>query len=190
MQINDPRTISQTDMPLIVFSDVTNGWVSFLIKWRTAGDYDHAMLSRTQGKFVCQDFSGYHEISMESYLKKGNRLKFFTLVNINQKAIDAISLSINTRLALPWWNKGYDWLGILGQALGQEWIHTPGLEYCSEDVVRQLKTIVSFLPIQDQEVINRIGNQWNPQQLQAYCQLCPETFKEYGKYESDDGIII
>lgn len=188
--ISDPRTIPQADLPLIVFSDVTYGWIAFLIKWRTSGDYDHVMISITKGKFICQDFSGYHEIPMENYLKKGNRLKFFSLVNITPSAIITLNHSINDRLKLSWWKKCYDWLGIIGQALGQEWIHTPGLEYCSEDVVRKLKNISPYLPQQDQTVISNIGNQWNPEQLEIYCQSHPETFKEYGKWEADDGVIV
>ncbi len=190
MVISDPRLIPQTDMPLIIFSDVTYGFIAFLIKWRTSGDWDHAMISRTQGMFVVQDFGGYHEKPMDVYLKKGNRLKFVSLVNVTSQIIDVFNISINYRLSLPWWKKAYDFLGIFGQAIGQPWIHTPGLEYCSVDVVRHLKNISSCLNPEDQRVILGIGNEWNPQQLEAYCQEHPETFKEYGKYESDDGVTV
>lgn len=186
----DPREIPQTDMPLIVFSDVTYGWIAFLIKWRTKGNYDHAMLARNKGKFICQDFSGYHEIPMEQYLKKGNRLKFYSFKNINQQAIDALNQSIAYRMSRPWWQRSYDWIGIAGQAVGMPWIHTPGLEFCSVDDINRMRDMAKYLTERDQVVIAGIGNQWNPQQLEEYCYAHPETFKEYGKYEADDGIVV
>lgn len=188
--INDPRTIPQTDMPLIVFSDVTHDWIGFLIKWRTAGDFDHAMWATVKGQFVVQDFSGYHEKPMDVYLKNGNRLKFMSLVNITPVAINILDASIDARLKQPWYRKAYDYLGIVGQALGMPWLHMPGLDYCSEDVILHLKHMAPGLPIADQTVIANIGNQWNPEQLEDYMQVHPETFKEYGKWEADDGIIV
>lgn len=190
MLINDPRLIPQLDMPLIVLSEQKTDFVSFLIDWRTKGSWDHVMLSINQGKFVCQDFGGYHEIPMDGYLKKGGELKFVKLLNSNQEFINAFRKSVLDRLSLPWYRKTYDFLGIFGQAIGQPWIHTPGLEYCSVDVIRHLKNACQYLPLLDRNIIMAIPPESNPQYLDEVICMNPSVFSIYGQWDSDSGVII
>ncbi len=93
-------------------------------------------------------------------------------------------------MALPWWRKQYDWLGILGQALHLPWIHTPGLEYCSVDLLRCWKAGAMFLPAHDRTVILGIPNESSPSDLNRWAGNHPEVFNVYAEYLSDDGVVV
>lgn len=189
MVIADPRQIPQNDLPLFVFSDNTTDFISFLITWRTNGTFNHAMFTRLQGKFVWQGWS-YQEGMMDTYMKKGCRLKFFKLVNQTPDTVTDLSAYVTARMKRPWWTKAYDFLGILGQAIGMPGIHTPGLEYCSVDVTAALKSIAPSLPAKDLLVIGAIPSEINPQELHDYMVSNPSVFRIYGEYEFDEGIIV
>lgn len=188
--IYDPREILQKDMPLIVMSNQGNTLIGAIINLRTDGLYDHAMLSVNQGKFVCQSFTGYREIPMDQYLVKGSELKFVKMINGNDSFNAAFKDSVLARLRLPWYKKLYDFLGIFGQAIGQDWIHTPGLEYCSVDVIRHLKNAASGLPATDKELILSIPPETSPQGLDDIISKNPKVFYVYGNYISDQGVVV
>lgn len=189
MQINDPRHIPQSNLPLFVFSDNAIDLISFLITWRTKGIWNHAMSLTTAGKLDVQAWS-YTEVPIQDYMKKGSRLDFYTLVNSSPSVSIAAQGYVSNRLKQPWYKKTYDWIGIFGQAIGFPKIHTPGLEYCSVDVTNLLKSISHLLPLKDQLVINAIPDEINPQALHDYFVANPKVFKEYGYYESDEGVIV
>lgn len=189
MNVQDPRLISQNDLPLIVLSEQKNSFISFIIDWRTKGSFDHAMLSINCGKFACQSFSGYAEVDMKDYFIKGGQLRFIKLVNGNESFNQAFRSSVLSRLASPWYHKMYDFLGIFGQAIGQPWIHTPGLEYCSVDVIRHLKNAAKNLPDHDCQLILSIPAESSPQDLDNIICAHPEVFSIYGEWEGDIDII-
>lgn len=186
--IPDPRLIIQDDLPLIVFSDRAFGLIAFLIKWKTAGDYNHVMLALRPGKLVAQT-NFYAEVLMEVYMQKSCRLKFVSLKNLTPIAKNMLYESVARRLKAPWWTRGYDWLGVFGQAIGVKWIQTPGLEYCSEDVIFHLKSIMNEMPEFDRMVINSIPKQASPQELNEFVKRYPEVFTVYGKWEADDNYV-
>lgn len=188
-QIDDPRDISQKDMPLIVLSNQSNSIVAWAINWRTSSNYDHAMLCINQGEFVTQGLT-YKSVPMKDYLIKGGQLKFVQLVNINDAFTQAFRASVSARLAAKWWHKIYDFPGIVGYAIGLPWIHTPGLEYCSVDVIRHIKNACGALPIHDQEVIMAIPNESSPMDLDNIIKNHPEIFKIYGIWSADIGITV
>lgn len=193
MQIKDPRTIQQEDLPLFVYSDNARDLISFLITWRTKGLWNHVMLEVNAGKFAWQSmsiFNSYRENDMAVYLKTGMRLDIYCLVNNTPEINLAARKYVADRLKSSWWNKSYDFIGILGQAIGLPKIHTPGLEYCSVDVTNCLKSISHLLPDYDQKIINSIPDEVNPQELHDIMVANPMVFKEYGFYESDEGIIV
>lgn len=194
--IKDPRLIPQVDDPLLVLCNQT-GIISDIIDCRThdAGvlPWDHAMLSINQGKFVCQNMrilNAYKEIPMESYMTKGTQLAFVTLVNSNPEFVKAFSKSVQNRLTSPWWQTQYDYLGILGQAIGQDWIHTPGLRYCSVDVIRHLVNSCPTLPKADQLIINNIPPESNPEKFWEVIINNPGTFNFFAEYDSTEGIVV
>lgn len=187
MNYVEPRCILSKDLPLIVFSDNTSGWLEFLIKFRTNGAWNHIMWMRRPWYFVSQG-NAYSEIKVERYMKKGNRLKFVEILGLAKGDKELISATIQKKLNRPWWRKRYDYFGIVGQAMGINWINTPWLDYCSEDAVQHLKIWSGTLPADDErrKVIQAMGCHMNPQQVNEYFQNHPNVFKVYGEWSSDE----
>lgn len=186
----DPRTLTDDDAPLIVFSDHSSGLVEWLIKMRTKGDYNHVMWFHRAGFFASQG-NTYSEATLARYMKKGNRLKFVRVKGLTPVQRKLILASIEKKLARPWWKKRYDWLGIAGQIIGFTWINTPWLEYCSEDVPQHLKYMADRGLAEDSRlygVIKGIGKHVNPQKFNEYQKLYQDVFEVVGKWEADDEV--
>jgi len=184
----NPDAVLKQDCPLIVFSDKTSGLVEFFIKLRTKGDYNHIMWLPWPREFASQG-NTYSLAPLDRYMKKNNRLKFYSVNGLTpvQKAL--IVESITKKLARPWWRKKYDWLGIAGQAIGIKWINTPWLSYCSEDVPYHLKYMAEKGLNQDNslyKVIMGIPSHASPQELNEYFKKFSQHFSVYGKWEDDD----
>ncbi len=186
MRLVEPTTIPSRDLPLIVFSENTSGLLEFLINWRTKGEWNHVMWIIELGMVASQG-NTYSEVPISRYLKKNGRLKFVKVFNLSDSEKLIIRDSILKKLKLPWYKKMYDWLGIVGQAVGIEWINTPWLEYCSEDVPQHLKYLAKFMRDNDQlkSIIEAIPQHTNPQELNEYFQKYPLFFSVYGEWDSD-----
>lgn len=183
----NPKTVNPDDLPLLVFSDNTSGLIEFFIKFRTKGDYNHVMWANRSGYFASQG-NTYSEAPVDRYIKPGNRLKYVEIVGLTPTQKQLIKASINKKLAQPWYKKRYDWLGILGQAIGVKWLNTPWLEYCSEDAPQHLKFVAQYLQNEDpkKDIILGIPKHTSPQDLNTYIKKYPEVFRTYGKWEADD----
>ncbi len=183
----DPLIIPGEDFPLIVFSDYTSGLVEFAIKWKTKGEYNHVMYALRPGFFASQG-NTYSEVSLDRYMKDGNRLKFVEVLGLTAVQRKLIVASIKAKIKLPWYKKMYDWIGIAGQAIGVKWINTPGLEYCSEDVPQHLKYMAEKgLPENSalRSVISWIPKHTSPAELNTYFKKYPDFFRVYGRWDSD-----
>lgn len=192
--INDPRELN-FGWPWIVFANNTIQIVAESIDLITdipgLKPFNHAMLSIDQGEFVAQNMTllnSYRKVPMEKYMVKGEQLAFVQLVNNNPDFLNAFSKSVQQRLARPGWENSYDFLGIFGQFIHQDWVHTPGLEYCSVDVIRHLVNACPHLPKEDQQVINNIPRETNPEALWQIVVNNPKTFSLYGIYDYSTGI--
>jgi hypothetical protein len=190
INIIDPRTIPQSMEPTIWFCN-ENNFIAEAIDWRTdikgLHPWNHAMLSINQGQFVWESMSlwnAYREGSMSTYMNLGSQLGCVTLVNNSPAFANAFAKSVQQRLSRPGIENSYDFLGVFGQLVGlPELIHTPGLEYCSVDVIRHLVNACPYLPKADQLVINNIPSETNPEQLWQIILNNPQTFSVYGIYQ-------
>jgi len=184
--INDPRTLPEGFY--LVSKSSTTDLVSFLIQWRTGGMWNHSMGSRTQGKFFWQGMQ-IREAGMESYMKKGISLDFFTLSDINPQALQAMNDYLNKRMAGKWWTQLYDWWGIVGQAIGDSSIHTPGLDYCSVLELAVLRSGALYLPKSGPIILAQKAES-NPQDLHDMYVANPSAMPFYGRYDADQGVIV
>lgn len=174
--IEDPRAIPQAEFPFIV-SCHGSDLVSRLIQWRTGSWCNHSMIAQTQGKFVWESAaSWYGEGPMGVYMRPGTILKFYSLVEITPAAIDALEAYVYNRIHSPWWNKAYDWLGIVGQAVGIPKFHTPGLEYCSVDATHALKAMAPYLGAFSRQEIAVLPDEENPGDLDLAMQHFTSVF--------------
>lgn len=199
INIIDPRLIPQSLMPLIWFWNQPGNIISNGIDWRTdikgIAPQSHAMLSINQGKCVAQNmsiFNGYTEVPMEKYMIKGGILTCVTFANNNPEFASAFSKSVQKRLTARWYVTQYDFIGVfVGQLFGvPELIHTPGLRYCSVDVIRHCVNACPYLPKPDQLVINSISPESNPEIFYDDTLQHNPPFNQYGKWDSKTGIVI
>lgn len=195
LQIDDPRLLLQSGEPRLCFCNEEN-LIARAIDFRTnivgIHPWNHAMVSIDKGEFVWQSmgiFNAYKQGPMSVYMKKGTQLGFIKFVNNNPAFAAAFNKSVQKRLTAPWWITQYDYLGIFGQAIGQPWIHTPGLRYCSVDALRHAVNACPNLPKSDQLVLNNIPAEINPEALWNVILQNPHTFFIEGIYDSSSGVI-
>lgn len=184
----NPGEITDKDIPLIVFSDLTSGLIEFFIKMRTKGDYNHVMLMHRPGYFASQG-NTYSEVPISRYMKKNSRLKFYQIVGLTPVQRRFIVESVEKKLKKPFWQKWYDWVGIAGQAVGIKNINIPGLEYCSEDAPHHPKYMASKALEPQSElyrVIMGMPEHASPQGLNEYFKKYPDVFRVFMKWEADD----
>lgn len=187
--ISDPQILN-TGFPWIVLANNSNDWVAKLINFKThisgIQPINHAMLSIEMDEFVVENmtlFNAYKVIPMVKYMIPGQILIFANFVNSNPDFVSAFSASVQSRLDRPGWENTYDFLGIVGQAINCPWIHSPGLEFCSVDVIRHSVNACPKLPKADQMVINGIPRETNPERLYQIILNNPATFNVYGIYQ-------
>lgn len=113
------------------------GLFSRLIRRRTQGPWSHTMLHLGGLRVVSQELL-YHqrlanEVSSPSYR--------VWLYEAPAELWPLIRAHVDRRLSQGWHRRLYDWLGVVGHALGLRWLHLPGRYYCSEDVAVVLAAI-------------------------------------------------
>jgi hypothetical protein len=194
--ILDPRKIS-TGFPYIVFWNQSGNLISEGIDLETnikgIAPQSHAMISINPGEFVAQEmsiFNAYRVVPMETYMIKGGVLTFVSFTNNSPAFASAFAKSVQKRLTAPWWVTQYDYLGIVGQALHLPWIHTPGLRYCSIDVLRHMVNACPYLPKPDQLIINSLPAEINPELLYDDTLKDNPPFNQYGQWDSKNGVVI
>lgn len=187
----NPKEIKADELPLIVFSDHTSGALQWAIKWWTKGHYNHVMWMHKPGMVASQG-NLFSEESIDKYMKRGNRLKFVKVVGLRPEQRKMILASIRRKLNQPWWQRLYDWPGVLiGQGLKQRWFGLPTLEYCSEDVPAHLRDNTELMSTMnpDQEQLKRVlmalPKHGAPEDLNQYQKETQPHFKVVGRWDSD-----
>lgn len=197
IQIKDPRTLPQSLGPWVILYNNIKDPIAQIIDFSThipgVDPEDHAMLSINKGEFVWESmtlWNAYKQGPMDGFMAQGGQLKFVQLVNNNPQFTNAFIKSVQQRLSRPGLENSYDFLGVIGQAIKMPWVHTPGLEYCSVDVIRHLVNACPYLPKEDQMVINNIPRETNPEALWQIILNNPKTFLFYGQWDYSMGIVL
>lgn len=182
-----PKDLPLEGFPYLVFADKTYGWIESLIKIRTEGQYNHVMFAIAPDKFASQGGT-YATFGFSAYMKKGNRLKFVEIVGLTDIQKGKIFESIGNKLNKPWYKKRYDFLGILGQAVGIKKVNNPWTDYCSEDVVEHIKNMAKIIPYEDKrkKVFVLMPDHGSPQDLNDYIKQNPEQFKTVARWDYDE----
>lgn len=141
----DPNLIPESDLPLIVFSDHSSGFIQWLIKWRTKANYNHVMVMHKPGMFASQG-NVFSEIPLSRYMTANSRLKFWKVRNLGDNERKTMLDRIDYQLRQPWHKRAYDYLGIFGQALSRTGINHPGKMYCSERVADLMTVCLASIP--------------------------------------------
>ena len=139
--------------------------------WGLPNEVSHCMTLTKQGVFNCEDPSGFHQIPVTNYMTKGTNIYVFSFVNMNPAAYQAWCMVVASRLGkVP-----YDFLQILGQAIGLDFLHMPSTDDCAEEGIKEMKGFAPFMPEADKALINSFGNQDNPQQVINVCLSNPSV---------------
>lgn len=166
----DPTTIDPTNNPRVIFTSQPE-IVSDAIELREDGtwggtdDCSHMMTLTKPGFFNCEDPSGFSQILVTAYMTPGTKIYVFSFIGMTPQAYQAWCMIVASRLGkVP-----YDFLQIMGQAIGLDFLHMPGTEDCSEEGVREMKGISPYMPKPYQSLVNGLSNQSNPQQVINAC---------------------
>ena len=159
-------------MPVMVLVGHSTDMTSWLIRWFTGSSYNHVMWLYRTGFCASQDLT-YQSKDIKKYMHVASRLKFWAveLLPIQRRKL---YLKIQRRLALPWYKRRYDFLGVLGQILGLRVINNPWVDYCSESVCNDLKEVMSGCPVKP-----------SPQDLNEFAEKHPESFTYLGHWLGD-----
>ncbi len=130
--------IPEHDLPLIVLSDDRRGFIGWLIKAHTHGQYNHVMEMHEPGLLATQAITGYKEISIKKYMKPNIMLKFWKIKDLTYDQRRSWLSIVWADLRAPWMRRRYDFFGaIVGQGLAKIWpkfryLNNPYTDYCSE----------------------------------------------------------
>jgi hypothetical protein len=183
INIIDPRTLIPSPSPWIVLSNA-NDTIGDIIDFRTdikgIHPASHAMVSVHQGKFP-----------MENYLSNKNGwLAFVQVFGSNPIFCNKFTSAVEARLALPWWERFYNFVEIAGQAIGDPSFSFPGLYDCSMIDVSLLQNTDGSLPLLSQNIISAMSKYQNPEQLwQTICNNS-DVFEIYGFWSPSNGGIV
>lgn len=162
--------IPSEHLPLMVLSDNPKSFISWAIKARTGGVYNHFMWMHKPGVFLSQNYF-LEEVGFSDYEKHG--LKF--VWNPKWDKVDRIMLlsQIKADLQKPKWQTRYDWLQIFGKLLPwAEWFNWPRTKICS-DYASYLKAVDDRYDL------------YHPAPAEVNRWLMANGYKTYGRYRHD-----
>jgi len=171
----DPTKFQQGDLVFILCNDA-QGMLGWFIKWYTKGNYCHAMLLRKPG-FVCTQNDMYKELPLAGYLQNSEGLKFWIINHLTPDELALINKAVDADLAKPWWNRMYNYLGLIGQALHIPGISMPGQDICSQRDASYLRLIPRVAAV--------VQEHPSPAQLDAIFTANPALFTCLGYWQQD-----
>lgn len=126
--------------PIICLCDNRQGFLSWLIKSHSSGNYNHICELYKKGIVATQNFDGYKEMPIKKYLTKPMFLKFWRIDMTELQQLTWLKM-IRDDLDKVWWKRRYDFLGLIGQALHIRWLQSPFANYCSEKVNSRVRVL-------------------------------------------------
>lgn len=172
----DPSNFNPMNLLTIILVDDLRGGIGWVIKDDTNGNYCHAMIQRKVGYAVSQNLV-LHEIPLSGYMLPANMLKFWTINNLTSDEWNTINTAIDADLEKPLWNRFYNFLGIVGQALKLPWISMPGQDICSQRDAEYLRLIPRLATV--------IPEHPSPSSLDAIFNANPNLFNCSGYWWTD-----
>lgn len=145
MDIIDPRKIKESDLPLVMLLDDRKGFLGFLIKAHSKGNYNHIAEMHLPGFVASQDPVGFREVRIESYMKPHYHLKFWHYELITEPQRREWIQTIRNELNAPWVRRRYDFLAIVGQMLHIRWIQNPFIKFCCERVAEHMRDMLQLV---------------------------------------------
>lgn len=172
----DPKEITESQLPIIILEEDRQGMFGWAIRWHSKDNYNHAEIMVHPRKVASQNPGGYKELPIDKLMTGRTFMKFWQFDPVDRREIEIIRKQVEADLAKPWWGRKYDFLGILGQALGVRWIQSPWGKFCSESVSANLRLIPRLK--------DKIPARPNPSELNQILKTMPDM-KLLGYWWSD-----
>lgn len=147
----DPSTFNPIDLFNIVLVNNSQDFISWGIKGDTGANYNHAMIQRTVASVDSQE-TLFQNVPIKNYMIKSNMLKFWQINNLTETEWQILNKAVLADLALPWWKRFYNYLGIFGQFSRLTWISCPGTFFCSQRVAKYLRLLPRFASVLPENV--------------------------------------
>lgn len=172
MKFINPNLFKKEDMPIIVFSNNDTDLFPYLIRWRTKSSYNHVMWLYEPGTLASQGLL-YNKVPLEKYLKAGNRLEFWKL-RVGKPVKNMLINKLTYDLKAPFYERFYNFPGIVGQILGLRWISSTITKFCSDRVGEDMQFIDPSIP-----------QNASPEMLRDYFISKPEMYEKIGYWWED-----
>lgn len=160
--INPLTDIREEDLPLIVLSDDMLSFLGWAIRSHQSNIYNHAMIMHRVGFVASQEYL-YKERPIEYFMKPRYRLKLWKYTLMTQEDRINITNAVYNKLSAPWYNRMYDYIGILGQAIHLNKLNNPFKNYCSEDVADKFRLVPALKNIMPEHP--------SPSEINKFCEL-------------------
>lgn len=171
LSLEEIKAIPIDKYPFMVFSDNVRGFFSWGVKVRTKGSYGHFMWLVGPDQLVSQSFS-YKVHSLKDY--SGSTMKLVYNPKWTAQEQFVLIKAIVEDALKPWYRTLYDYLGIVGQAIGVEAFNSPFNSFCSERG--------KYLKLVDPEYDLCSPS---PVELNKWTKERPDRYKVYGRYAPD-----
>lgn len=172
MKIINPLIIPKEAFPILVLSDDVRGLFSLTIKIHAHGNYNHTMWLIEPNVLASQGLWLYKRVALKNYMTGKHRLKFWQpdLTGVQKQELIK---TVNNSLNQPWWKRTYDYVGIVGQAIGIKSLQIPFQNYCSERDANYIRKYYPDFPLRP-----------SPPQVNRACEAI-EGIKYYGHWFID-----
>lgn len=145
MILINPLEFCRKDFPIFVVSDDMRSFFSGAIKEHVKDNYSHSMIMVHPQMVATQGFTGFKEIPIVNYMAERYRLKFFQYEELENsvklKIINTVEKDLKPTTFTQKLRNGYDFLGIVGQALCIPKLNNPWKSYCHERQAKYLRMI-------------------------------------------------
>lgn len=173
MTFEEVKSIPQEHLPIVVLSADASAFFSSGIRLFKKCYYNHFMWMHRTGYFATQGFT-YSEKSVDDYTSKTTRYKFWHNPDWTTADKATMLAEIYKWLEKPAFTTRYDWIAIIGQALGLAWIQNPFTRICS-DYGSLLKKVDFRYDLKNP----------SPDQVNKWLKKWPKTYQVYGRYTPD-----
>jgi hypothetical protein len=166
--------IPESEFPFIALTDNMRSFLSWGIKARTKGAYNHFMWYVRPGTCITQGWI-LKEEQMSEYLTGKHRVKLIRGKNWN--AVDKFKLKsvIFKEAEAPWYKKVYDPLQVVGIGLGLKWLQIPGTSRICSDHASLLKLVDANYNLEHP----------SPKKVNAYTKANPDVYEVFMRFIPD-----
>lgn len=138
MALDDIGNLPQSFMPMICLCNGFTSVFGLLISLVTKGFWNHSQWLISPTEFASQWF-WFTRFPVSHYRKHSLKLWYNPDWTEVQKAV--IMSFITERLRQPKWATRYDVIGVIGEALGLNWLNRRRYDFCSEAIANILAIV-------------------------------------------------